>query len=288
MRPYARWRGARFVVFLVFLLFTTLDAVFCGGAAHAAPPGAEAHVASALITPARTDSGIGWHAHWVLTPESASELQAGTTLALRFALPLAGEDSVEATWGIAPLVESGRVTGLLVDRAALDGRTVTAIVDQPIRLDGDAVMRIGAPVAAGTALQIVNGDLGSGTRLEPETGGSFERRVGYVAPPGISHAAREEARRLTGYDAQVTGAALYVRGDDVKAANGLTGTIITARARARHTTTAIALLFVALVVALLAAVRKLRNAASVERADALLAAEVDALDTSPHRRRGAR
>ena len=42
-----------------------------------------------------------------------------------------------------------------------------------------------------------------------------------------------------------------------------------------------AVVFGAIVLALLAAVRRLRHAAGVERADALLASELDALDGGP-------
>jgi hypothetical protein len=214
----------------------------------------------------------------VLSPESASEIEGGAKRTIRFAVPLAEGESVEASWGVAPLLENGKVVGVVVDRAALDDRTIRAVVNQRVAFDGDHARRLGAPVAAGTSFQIVDGDLGAGARFEFEAGRALERHVGYVAPAGINHSAREEARRLTGYSSRVTGAPLYVRGDDVRASNGLAATILTARARARLGTTAIAVLFGAIVTALLLAVRKLKHDASVERAEAVLAAEVDALD----------
>jgi hypothetical protein len=273
------------VLRIVFVVLLVLVAV--AGTAHATPTAAaagdgehaDARVAGALFTPVRTDAGIDWHAHWVLTPESTAELDDGATLALRFAVPLLDGELLEPTWGVVSLVEQGRVTGVVVDRAAKDERTIAAVVHQRVAHDGQ--VPLGAPVAAGSALQIVDGDLGAGTRYEIETRGVFDRGVGHVAPPGTSHAARAEARRLTGYDARVTGAALYVRGDDVRTANGLTATVVTARARGRTGVVAIGVAFGALVLSLFVAVRRLRDAASVERADALLAAEVDGLDRSP-------
>lgn len=262
------------IVFVIILLLVAL-----AGTAHATPASAEAadvRVAGALFTPTRTNDGIDWSTHWVLTPDGAADLDGGATRVLRFAIPLADGDGIEPIAGVVPLLERGRVTGIVVDRRALDDRTVRVVMHQRGRHDGK--LRIGAPVAAGNALQIVDGDLGAGTRLEVETGRLLERGVGHVAPPGTSHAAREEARRLTGYEARVTGAPLFVRGDDVVLAGGISATVVTASARGHQSVVALAALFFAGVGALLFAMRRLRHAASVERADALLAAEVDALD----------
>lgn len=271
---------------LRLLFVASLVLVGLVGSAHAgsAQRGAavpDVRLASALFTPTRADDGFTWHARYVMTPESAAEIDEGSALALRFAVPLSEGDAVETSFGIDPLVEDGRVTGILVDRAGVDGRLVNAVVHQHSVHEG--TLRLGAPVGAGSALQIVDGDLGAGTRFELETGRLFERGVGHVQPPGTSHAAREEARRLTGYQARVTGAPLYVRGDDVVAAHGLTATMVTPRARGRRGMIALGLVFAAIVVVLLTALRKLRHSASVERADALLAAEVDALGNDPRR-----
>jgi hypothetical protein len=267
------------IVFVVILVLVAL-----AGAAHAAPlqpaatvvPPVDARLASALFTPTRTNDGLDWSAHWVLTPDAAAEIDGGARRIVRFALPLADGAALEPTFGVVPLLEGGHVTGVVVDRAGLDGRTVRAVFHQ--RAPQDGTIRLDAPVAAGSTLQIIDGDLGAGTRLEVETGRGLERAVGHVAPPGTSHAARDEARRLTGYDARVTGAPIYVRGDDVKASNGLRASVITARARGHRGWVAMGVLFVGLVGALLLAMRRLRHAASVERADALLAADLDALE----------
>lgn len=274
-------RSASVRIFFVVLLAL----VAIAGSAHAAPGGAsedvrEERVAGALFTPTRVDDGLEWRVHWVLTPEAAEAIVKGATRAVRFAVPLTAAETVEKTWGVVPFTEAGQVVGVLVDRTGLDGRLVTTIVHQHVARDGGLGVRLGAPVAAGNALQIIDGDLGGGTRLEIDTGRTLERRVGYVAPPGVSHGAREEARRLTGYDARVSGAAIYVRGDDVKAVSGLVATVETPRGRGHRGAIGIAIVFGAVVIALFAAVRKLRHAASVERADAILAAELDAL--GPH------
>lgn len=268
------------IVFVVILVLVAL-----AGAAHAAPlqaaataaPPSDARVAAALFTPTRTGDGLDWGAHWVLAPDAAAEIDGGARRIVRFALPLAEGEALEPTFGVVALVENGHVTGVVVDRAGLDGRTVRALFHQRAAQDGS--LRLDAPVAAGSTLQIIDGDLGAGTRLEVETGHGLERAVGNVAPPGTSHAARDEARRLTGYEARLTGAPIYVRGDDVQASQGLRATVVTARARGHRGWVAMGVLFVGLVNALLLAMRKLRDAASVERADALLAADLDALET---------
>lgn len=276
-----------FVAVLLVLVGLASSAHGSRGTPPGTPPVApenarEVRVAGALFTPTRVDDGLEWRARWILTPEDAEDIAQGATRAVRFAVPLTDAETVETTWGVVPFAEAGQVVGVLVDRAATDGnRPFTATVHQRTTRDAARGLRIGAPIAAGNALQIIDADLGAATRLEVATGRILERRVGYVAPPGVSHAAREEARRLTGYDARVRGAAIYVRGDDVKSASSLTAVIVTPRARGHRGTIGLAVVFGIIVIALVAAVKRLRHAASVERADAVLAAEVDALDPTP-------
>lgn len=274
-------RSAAVRLFFVVLLVLVATAASAHAAPAAPQPPTEVRVAGGLFTPTRTDAGFDWRAQWVLTPESTSELETGTAHLLRFATPLAADTTVEAGFGITPYVEDGAVTGVLVDRSAADGRTVHAVVHQTLSGDGRRVVRLGAPLGAGNALQIIDADLGAGTRFEVDTGRVLERHVGFVAPAGIGHAAREEARRLTGYEARVNGAAVYVRGDDARATGGVGATVVTPAARAHGGTIALGVAFGAIVLLLFAAVRRLRHAASVERADALLAAEVEALERGP-------
>lgn len=237
----------------------------------------EARVASALFTPTRVDDGLEWRVRWVLTPEASDDLAQGATRALRFAHPLTDAETLKPTCGVVPFTEAGHVAGVLVDRTGVDDRLVTAVVHQYVAREGARGFRIGAPIAAGSALQIIDADLSAAARLDVDPGRVLERRVGYVAPSGVSHAARAEARRLTGYDGGVRGSAIYVRGDDVTSASGLSAAIVTSQERSKSGTIGLLVVFGAIVLALFAAVKRLRHAASVERADAILAAELDAL-----------
>jgi len=269
-------RSAAVRVFFVVLI--ALLAVAAGAHADPPPPLRETVVSTALFTPTRVADGLEWHVRWVLSPEAAQDLADGSSRVVRFAVPLGPAETFESTWGITPVVEGGKVVGVVLDRAGVvDGRVVTTTLHQPIPSDHARGGPLGAPVAVGSALQIIDGDLGAGTRLELDAGRVLEKRVGYMAPPGASHAAREEARRLTGYEGRLSGAAIYVRGDDVKTLGGLVATLETPRARGRGGVVGLAFVFGAIVLALVAAVRRLRHDASVERADAVLAAELDAL-----------
>lgn len=263
---------------LFFVVVIALVAVAAGAHAEPPVPQQETTVAAALFTPTRVDDGLEWRARWVLTPEAAQDLADGSSRVVRFAVPLGPGETLEKTWGVAPVLEEGKVVGVTLDRAGMsDGRTVTATLRQSVARERAGLVHLAAPVAVGSALQIVDADLGGGTRLELGAGRRLEKRVGFMAPPGASHAAREEARRLTGYEDHLSGAAIYVRGDDVKAMGGLDATLETPGARGRGGVIGIAVAFGAIVLALLAAVRKLRHSASVERSDAILAAELDAL-----------
>ncbi len=270
---------------VVRLFFAVLIAmVALAASAHAEPPTPpqSTAVAAALFTPTRVDDGIEWHVRWVLTPEAAADLGEGATRAVRFAMPLGPDEQLEKIWGVTPMMEKGVIVGVVLDRAGLiDGRVIAATLHQRLPRDQVRDVRLAAPVVASPALQIVDADLGGGTRFELDPSRELEKRVGFMAPPGASPAAREEARRLTGYAEHLSGAAIYVRGDDVKALGGLVATLQSPRARARGGEIGIAVTFGLLLVGLVAAVRRLRHAAGVERADAILAAEVDALGPGP-------
>ena len=270
----------------VRLFFVVLIAmVALAASAHADPPPQPAQaatVAAALYTPTRVDDGIEWHVRWVLTPEAANDLSQGAARTVRFAVPLGPDEQLEKIWGVTPMLENGAVVGVVLDRAGLtDGRVIAATLQQRLAREHVHAVHLAAPVAVGSALQIVDADLGGGTRFDLDPSRVLEKRVGFMAPPGASPAARAEARRLTGYAEHLSGAAIYVRGDDVKALGGLVATLESPRARARGGEIGIAVAFGIVLVGLGLAVRKLRHAASVERADAILAAEVDALGPAP-------
>lgn len=245
-----------------------------------------ARIAGALYTPTRTDAGITWDARWTLSLDAQAELVDGSPRALLFAVPLPDGETLDPAPGLTPLVEDGgRIVGVRFTGEALQGRVLRATLRQPIpRARNTENVPLGAPIAAGTALQILDADLGGGTRFEVGATTILERNVGNMSPPGVGLAQRQEARRLTGYDEIVTGAAIYVRGDDVKNAGGLTASVVTPDARGHHGVLAIAGGFAGIVVALVLAGKKLRDRASVERADALLAAEFERADHA-HRSR---
>src|SRR4051794_30792702 len=119
-------RSALVRVFFVVLFLVVAIASSARAAPPSAPDASETRVAGALFTPTRVDAGLDWRARWVLTPEAAEAVSEGATRAIRFAVPLGPTESVEATFGVTPFTEGGQIAGVLVDRAGLDGRLVTA------------------------------------------------------------------------------------------------------------------------------------------------------------------
>jgi hypothetical protein len=117
---------------------------------------------------------------------------------------------------------------------------------------------------------------GGGRQLEV-SGRNLERNVGYVGSRGIGHGAREEARRLTGgadFPFPADTSPIFVRGDDLEA-GGLVGSVIDARALARRRALGVGAVFIAVVGVLVAAARWLNQKATIERADAILASEIE-------------
>ncbi len=247
-------------------------------------------VMGALFTPTRADdrlderaerarSEIVWSARWVLSIEDADAVAKGRARVLRFATPLPEGETIDAAPGLAPISANGQLVGVRVGPEAIDGRTVRATLRQPLPHGATTKLALGAPVASGTSAQIVDGDLGGGSRLEPSEGAStskgLEHHVGYTGPIEIGHAARDEARRLTGYGRRVTGAPLYVRGEDVRARGQIFVDVVSGSERRSHGNLAVGAGFVVLVGALVLAMKRLRDRASVERADAMLAQEIE-------------
>jgi hypothetical protein len=235
-------------------------------------------VAGGLFSATLRDEELAWRSRWVLAHDQAAFFDGGD---IRLANASPEGARLESAPGLTPILEGGRVVGVRVDRRALEGRTIAATFVQPVPFDAE--FPLAAPIAAGTATQIVCGDLGGGARIEVRGGPRLEKHVGYVAPPGVGHPAREEARRLTGYTSRLRGQPIYVRGDDVRAERGLRATLVTTRDRTRGTYAALGFAFAAFVAGLALAAKRLRHAASVERADAILAAEFDA--SPPEERR---
>ncbi len=217
-------------------------------------------IAAASFTPRRTAEGIAWDARWIVENDASFEFHGGRLI---FAAPLPpGERLVDGD-GLTLLPDG---SGVCVRPEALHDRTIHATFVQP----AGTSLPLGAPVAEGHAVQIVGTTLGD-SRLEP-IGGRLERHVGYMAPRVVSDAARAEARRLTDMRPKVTEGLVYLRGED---APGLELRVLEPPARRTSTAVFAFAIFAGLVAALVVAARRLRQRASVEHADALLAAEID-------------
>ena len=271
----------------VALVFAFVVAMLALSAGRAHGKGDSAHVVGGLYTPTRVEDRLVWRAQWVLERDDAAEIAEGATRTLRFAVPLPEGESLDPAPGLEPLLDGGRLVGARVDARALAGRSVQATLRQPLARDATKAIPLGAPVAAGAAAQIVDGDLGAGMRLEVTHAKGIERHVGFTAPIEIGHSAREEARRLTGYASRVTGAPLYVRGEDVRTRGVLTADLVSASAQRSRGGMAVGVGFAAAVAALIVAMKRLHARATEERADAVLAADIErsARGCRPVRRR---
>lgn len=178
--------------------------------------------------------------------------------------------------GVEPIVEGDRIIALCLAPEAVHGRTIHAFFTQTTTLHADRATTLGAPIVAGSSVQIVDAPVGDEVRLEQTRGGGLEPHVGFLAARGIGHDAREEARRLTDTPLLVGHTSIYVRGDDLKTAGPLEGPLVGTRAKSRGSIAGAALAFFGVVAALVFGARRLGRAATVERADALLASEIDA------------
>lgn len=263
------------IAFVVALVLSLV--VLSSRRAHAEPrvQSPVAHVMGGLYTPARNDEQLVWNARWVLSVEDAEAVSHGGSRTIRFASPLPEGETLDATSGIEAIVENDHLAGVRADWRALEGRSVRATLRQPLAKAASTGIPLGAPFAAGTAAQIVDGDLGKGARLEVTGARGIEKHVGFTGPAEIGHAARDEARRLTGYEPRLTGAPLYVRGEDIAARGVLKADVTSASERESRGGIAVGAGFVVVVGALILAMKKLGSRASVERADALLAAEIE-------------
>lgn len=128
---------------------------------------------------------------------------------------------------------------------------------------------LGVPLVDGSAIQIVDADLRAGARLELDRDRLLERRV--------AQAARDEAVRLTGLRPQPSNTAYYLRGDDVRAARGVRGSVVTIGERASRMSPIAAGVFLALVAGLVLGWRRVKKEAARERAEAVLAEQIESL-----------
>jgi hypothetical protein len=219
----------------------------------------------------RIEGGISWDARFVVDIDAARDFRGG---AIMFAAPL--PDVLAPQPGIEAIVDGGRITGLCVSPTALENRTIHAYFTQLDELSSRHDTQLGVPIVAGSAVQMVDAAVGDELRLESVRGGGLAPHVGFLAASGIGHDAREEARRLTDAPLPVGRTQIYVRGDDLRTGGALEGHLLGTRAKSPASITGAALAFGFVVLALVALARRLRRAASIERADAVLAAEIDA------------
>lgn len=255
------------------LALATLDAKAALDSETAAPA-CEAPIAlsSAHIGARPVTEGITWDVRYILDMETADDFRGGT---LRFSVPLPAGETLRSAPGLLPVLEAGRIVGICVLPEALHARTVEASFLQPTSTAVHESIALGAPVAEGNAVQIVEPRSQGDVRLDWTLDRTIERHVGYLAPRAVGASVREEARRLTDTHRTVTDMPLYVRGTDVAAVGGLRGRFVTPPARTTATALGVGALFAGIVVALVIAARRLRRAADAERADALLASEID-------------
>jgi hypothetical protein len=222
----------------------------------------------AVLRVRRSGEGLAWDGRYFVDVGALADMpHIGETpgpLRLAFAVPL----PPGTTSDLPALGANGRTTGLCVERALLeDGVLRVSFVEPP------PVAEVGAPVAAGAAVQIVEAGDPADTAIEP-TGRGLVRHVGFFAPEAVGHPAREDALRLAERRGIPVESPIFVRGEDVAAGGGLAGHVVDPRARTRGSAAGVAAVFAAIVAALALAAKRLRSRASVERADALLASEI--------------
>lgn len=247
------------------------------------PPGI---VTGAVYTPMEKDGVLIWYARWMVAPELYTTREDAQPKEIRFATPLpagAALAVVDENHVLGPsveaIVEGGRIVGVRVLRMplptgeSLGNAAVRARITQPAPKPGERIT-FAVPVVRGPALQIIDGIVDGGPRVDVEGGDVLERHIGWVGPRGATKEDRFAAQAAARFFVPgVRGNTIFVRGDDVRALGGLRGTITTPISRS--TMIAIGGAFAAIVLALLYALRKLRHAASVERADAILRLEIE-------------
>lgn len=248
----------RVLAFVMVAIATMLVVV----TAFAEPEERELRAAGALVR-VRQDEALVWNVRWVLAAEELEDDEQGV---IRFAVPLPPGETLLARPDVTAVIEDGHIVGVRVDKKRGDGRMVEATFVQPGHVAHGV---LGVPFADGAAIQIVDADLGGGARLEIDRDRALDRRVG--------HAAREEACRLTSYAPQPSDTALYLRGTDVRTARGLHGSVVTIGERTARMSAIAAVVFIAIVGSLFVGWRRVRRAAAVERADAVLAQEIETL-----------
>ena len=250
MKRFAIWAAAAFSLAMLV------------GTAHAEPE-QDLRVAGARVI-VKEDEALVWSTRFILARDATDgERSLGL---VRLAVPLPEGETLSPRDGVTPVVEGGRIVALRIESRAVDGRIIDATFVQPGHV---AHGPLGVPLADGLAVQIVETDMGGGSRLEIDRDRGLDRRV--------AQAARDEAVRLTAFTPQPSDTAVYLRGADVRAVGGLRGSVVTVGERAARMSIAVSVVFAAAIGALVVAWRRLRKSAAAERADAMLAAEIERL-----------
>jgi hypothetical protein len=176
--------------------------------------------------------------------------------------------------GVIAIVEGGQIVGFRVAPAAASARSLAITLAQPLDGASDRI-HLGAPLAAGDVLQIVDVSGEDGARFEPDPALGLERRIGRFAPRGLSRAAREEVELLVDYrPSRRDSAPLYVNGDGIAGRGGIDGVLVTRAERLRGGVVGTAVAFVVVVAGLVIARRRLSRAALEEEANELLEARL--------------
>ena len=253
-------------------LVLSLCLALAAGLAWSAPAAAaEGPIVAARHAGVVTASVVRFHSEYVL--------QGSLTETIDLAFPLPAGTTIDPSTEIAPVERDGRIVAFRVlTPGAIRGR-VDVLLAEPFDRHGDAA-RLGAPLASGNAVQIVELSGDDDLRFEPDATMQIERHVGFFAPAELAPAARDACDRAVGYvRLRTIDDPLYVQvTPQIVAGEGLQGTLSTRADRGRSGAIGAAGIFLAILVALVLVQRKLAATARIEHAEQTLAAEFDKLD----------
>lgn len=220
-----RRSGALLVPVVLFTLFALAPAARAEERA--------ARVEAALHHGAIGKSSLAWSSTFVLDL-GADQATASEPWRVRLATPLPDGETLTGPEGVSAITEGGRIVGLHVDGTAVSGRALTISLEQPIGAHPGR-LHLGAPLAAGDALQIIEVVGEDGARFEPDATLGLERRVGYFAPHALDGQEREACERRLGYRPRRRDSTpLYVRAESsIALRGGIEGALVTHSERVR-------------------------------------------------------
>lgn len=232
---------------------------------------AEGPIVAARHAGVVTASEVRFHSEYVL--------RGSLTPVIDLAFPLPAGTTIDPSTEIAPVEREGRIVGFRVlTPGAIRGR-VDVLLTEPLERRGDAV-RLGAPLADGDAVQIVELTGADDLRFEPGATTQLERHVGFFAPAELPSTARDACDRAVHYvRLRTIDDPMYVQPTpQIVAEQGLRGTLSTRADRGRSGAIGAVGLFLGVVVSLVLLQRKLAHTARIEHAEQTLAAEFAKLD----------